>query len=1068
VDNGPGYNCICPEGYRGKHCDEDIVDCSPSSCPLAATCIDLTNDYYCKCPFNLTGEDCRKPINIDHDLFFNDETRQSSASLAVPFSIPGVSSLTAAFWVQFSSPDDAGTFFTLYRVGSAHLPVNKQQLIQAHSSGIHISLFPDAPDQHFTYLQQVPVNDGQWHHIAVIWDSNDGSLVLTTDSVIVDRRSGYGNQKTLTAHGWVTLGSPDMSVSPDIAGFHGRLSRVNVWSRPLNVLSDIPKQVRSCYRAPILFSSLLLRWTGYDRIKGTVERVSPGMCGKKICTPGYTEDCATLERDKTPPRVHYCPGDLRVIAANSSTVVTWEAPEFRDNVGVKNIQELHTVRSGQMFDRGNYEITYVAYDEAGNAAQCHFMVYVLKEFCPELPNPIGGGKRCADWGSGFKICSIYCDPNLRFSEPVPDFYSCGAEGFWRPTSNPAQPLTFPACSTANPAQRVFKIKLNFPTSVFCNDAGQGVLQSKIQAALVNLNKDWNLCSNQINDGGKCSGLRVNVDCKQKSRVRRQQSDSTDSDTGHYEVAISFPATSDPVRNINSNEKSTIQSLVEKIILESNHFDVGETLPNVVPDPSSLSLDDEFICPEGQVVVAPHCVDCAAGTFFARETKNCQPCPSGTYQNVVGKVSCKQCPRITGRPGVTKMPGARSSTMCKERCSAGMYYDEENSLCRVCGFGSYQPDEGQFSCLACGPGLTTRTDRALAQEECHEECASGLQLSAAGTCEPCPRGTYRTQSVDKTCNPCPEDKTTVSVGASFREECSLPICSAGMYLNATDSYTCVQCAKGTYQPDVQQTACIKCPQDTSTQQRGSTKVEQCTNPCEANEDGALCDVNARCLFDPDTDEHKCVCRHGYNETEEVQGKKGCIYKCNDYCMNDGICSIDDDSGEPVCECAGSFYGDQCIKKSEFAYIAGGIVGAALLVIFVLFIIAMICIRSQRRKEPKKLISQQPDAAGSQVNFYYGAPAPYAESIAPSHHSTYAHYYDDEEDGWEMPNFYNETYMKDSLANGKGSSLARSNASLYARHERPEDVYDRLNKHAYRPPAKKDAAGNDVISDSDDPH
>lgn len=53
----------------------------------------------------------------------------------------------------------------------------------------------------------------------------------------------------------------------------------------------------------------------------------------------------------------------------------------------------------------------------------------------------------------------------------------------------------------------------------------------------------------------------------------------------------------------------------------------------------------------------------------------------------------------------------------------------------------------------------------------------------------------------------------------------------------------------------------------------------------------------------------------------------------------------------------------------------------------------------------------DQTGSQVNFYYGAHTPYAESIAPSHHSTYAHYYDDEEDGWEMPNFYNETYMKE---------------------------------------------------------
>lgn len=46
-----------------------------------------------------------------------------------------------------------------------------------------------------------------------------------------------------------------------------------------------------------------------------------------------------------------------------------------------------------------------------------------------------------------------------------------------------------------------------------------------------------------------------------------------------------------------------------------------------------------------------------------------------------------------------------------------------------------------------------------------------------------------------------------------------------------------------------------------------------------------------------------------------------------------------------------------------------------------------------------------------NFYYGGPAPYAESIAPSHHSNYAHYYDDEEDGWDMPNFYNnEGFVK----------------------------------------------------------
>lgn len=105
-----------------------------------------------------------------------------------------------------------------------------------------------------------------------------------------------------------------------------------------------------------------------------------------------------------------------------------------------------------------------------------------------------------------------------------------------------------------------------------------------------------------------------------------------------------------------------------------------------------------------------------------------------------------------------------------------------------------------------------------------------------------------------------------------------------------------------------------------------------------------------------------------------------------------------------------------------------------------------------------------AHGNAPNFYYGAPAPYAESIAPSHHSTYAHYYDDEEDGWDMPNFYSEGgYMKDPNMAGKMNSLARSSASLYGNKE---ELYDRLRRHAYHgQPGKKDKS-NEATSDSDD--
>ena len=137
-------------------------------------------------------------------------------------------------------------------------------------------------------------------------------------------------------------------------------------------------------------------------------------------------------------------------------------------------------------------------------------------------------------------------------------------------------------------------------------------------------------------------------------------------------------------------------------------------------------------------------------------------------------------------------------------------------------------------------------------------------------------------------------------------------------------------------------------------------------------------------------------------------------CDGFCFNEGDCLKDND-GNPFCQCAGSFTGRHCQDKSEFAYIAGGIAGSVVFVIILVLLVWMICVRANRTRRsgaggaggPEKILSAAAEQNGSQVNFYYGAPAPYAESIAPSHHSTYAHYYDDEEDGWEMPNFYNET-------------------------------------------------------------
>lgn len=101
--------------------------------------------------------------------------------------------------------------------------------------------------------------------------------------------------------GWVTLGKP-RSGNPKAyteSGFQGRLTKVQIWSRALDVIAEIQKQVRDCRTEPVLYRGLVLTWAGYDEITGGVERIVPSQCGQRNCPPGYTgSKCQNLEIDK--------------------------------------------------------------------------------------------------------------------------------------------------------------------------------------------------------------------------------------------------------------------------------------------------------------------------------------------------------------------------------------------------------------------------------------------------------------------------------------------------------------------------------------------------------------------------------------------------------------------------------------------------------------------------------------------------------------------------------------------------------------------------------------------------
>ncbi|XP_067437163.1 signal peptide, CUB and EGF-like domain-containing protein 1 isoform X3 [Thunnus thynnus] len=396
-----------------------------------------------------------------------------------------------------------------------------------------------------------------------------------------------------------------------------------------------------------------------------------------------------------------------------------------------------------------------------------------------LPNgkPAPRAQLTCTKSGGAEVCSLSCPSNALFVADSENSYtlSCGV----------------PVQSGKSPQKRNATTAL--PT---CADTLAPPIKQKarfkIKDAKCHLrprNKEKHRDSSKQNlQGGQfpctddCQVTFVNLKCdssKKRRRGRKSPSKEVSHITAEFEMEMKEEEVSDSCNVDCVREKmkqklqSAMRTLRKSINKQQFYIQFSGTEYEVAQKPSRVPEGTE-VCSTGQVLRDGKCVSCSVGTFYSGEQEQCVQCPPGTYQDMVGQLSCEPCPSTEGQ-GIA---GAKNVSQCGGQCPAGHFSADGFRPCQPCTLGSYQPEPGRVLCFPCGGGLMTKYEGSVSFRDCEAKvhCAPGHYYnSSTHRCIRCPAGTYQSEFGQNYCITCPGNTTTDFDGATNVSHCKNQLC-----------------------------------------------------------------------------------------------------------------------------------------------------------------------------------------------------------------------------------------------------------------------------------------------------
>ncbi len=62
-DKGADYQCECPQGFHGQHCESSATSCEELPCQNGASCVSFYDSYQCRCLAGYSGVNCEREVD---------------------------------------------------------------------------------------------------------------------------------------------------------------------------------------------------------------------------------------------------------------------------------------------------------------------------------------------------------------------------------------------------------------------------------------------------------------------------------------------------------------------------------------------------------------------------------------------------------------------------------------------------------------------------------------------------------------------------------------------------------------------------------------------------------------------------------------------------------------------------------------------------------------------------------------------------------------------------------------------------------------------------------------------